>query len=280
MKKKVVKYISSIFYCIGIGGIILYLYNLFVNMRKYGSVPAEIDNNMQLYLLIGIGAISLGIIIILIFKIFENKNKVEDSNEVVENELEFENFDNVDAESNECEEETTDEEYINKYYSDDIISEDKDKQSLVIRVLPKILLIIFILVCIYFVYILTLDSRIINKRSDKKVEFLNIAINITSEIKYDEIKLSGNKVYLTLSDLNYESDKFNTSDSYIIIDKQLKRCYLVLSGINAYSDYGIDYVDINELNISKISDNQTISRDINDKLIIDAGDRVIIYNKN
>ena len=151
---------------------------------------------------------------------------------------------------------------------------------MVIRVLPKIFLIVFIILCIYFVYLFALDSKTINKVADKKLEFLNIAINITSEINFDDIKTTDKKVYLTLLELDYESDKYDSKDSYIIIDTQLKEYYLILNGINEYSSYNIDFIEINDLNISKVSTDYVQTKDINNKLIIDDGDKVIIYNKN
>jgi len=289
MGNKVVKYISTVFYCIGAGGIILYIYNVFVNSQKYEYIPKDISNIMQLYLIIGIAAILLGIIIKLSANIIKTKKNII---ELKDDQKECKNCRAIISkdsyicpncgyiEPREDEEETIDKEYINKYYNDDIVVENKDKQALVIRILPKMFLIIFLILCIYLVYLFALDSKTINKVSDKKLEFLNIAVNITSEIKFENIKTSDKKVYLTLSDLDYESDKYDSKDSYVIIDTQLKKYYLILNGINEYSDYSINFVEVNDLNISKVLTDYIVTKDINNKLIIDNGDKVIIYNKN
>lgn len=293
MGNKVVKYISTVFYCVGAGGIILYIYNLFVNSQKYEYIPKDIVNIMQLYLIIGIAAILLGIIIKLLANIIKNKRNIielkDDQKEcknckaiISKDSYICPNCGYIEPKEDEqvFEEDTIDKEYINKYYNDDIVVENKDKQALVIRVLPKIFLIVFIILCIYFVYLFALDSKTINKVADKKLEFLNIAINITSEINFDDIKTTDKKVYLTLLELDYESDKYDSKDSYIIIDTQLKEYYLILNGINEYSDYSINFVEVNDLNISKVLTDYIVTKDINNKLIIDNGDKVIIYNKN
>lgn len=296
MGNKVVKYISTILYCLGASSIIFYIYNIILYVQKNESMTKDIANSVQLYLVIGIALILLGIIIKLVVNILNNKSNIEELKEVEikDDEKECRNCKAIiNKDSYICpncgyieprdyieEEKPIDDEYINKYYNDDIVKEDKDKQALVIRILPKIFLMAFIVLCIYLVFTYTSDSNNINKVSDKKLEFLNAAIKIVEEIKYDEINYSDNKVYITLLDLDYVSDMYDSEDSYIVIDKKSKKYYLILSGINKYSDYSIEYTEISELDITKVLTNHMVTKDINNKLIIDNGDSVIIYNKN
>lgn len=65
LKNKILRTISIIFQCAGIGGILLYVYNYFMFKRQYDIIPKEIKVNMNTYLLIGIS----GIILYIIFKI-------------------------------------------------------------------------------------------------------------------------------------------------------------------------------------------------------------------
>lgn len=297
---RIVRYISILFKCIGIASIAMYIYNSISAAQKYNSISEEAANTIQLYLIIGIGAIVIGIIVKLISNMLLNK-EVAESEEIVEDQKECRNCkaliskdsyicpscgyvepkENIEEPKEEPkEEEIIDNDYVNKYYNDDVKNENKDKQALLIRVLPKLFLIIFIFVSIYVVYLFSFGDNKNNLVSDKKLEFLNYAVNISSDISIDELELSESKVYFTLTDLNYVSNDYDCDDSYIVIDNTSDEYFIILLGKGEYSDYGIDYTNVEELNISKVLTNHTLTKDVNDTLLIDSDNKVIIYNKN
>lgn len=293
--KKGLKIISTLFKCIGIGAIVLYIYNSIKASNDYVTLPQEVADSIRLYLIIGIGTIVIGIVLNMIYnRLIRREVEEETKKEINEDQKECKNckeliakdsyicpscgyIEDKESEEKKVEEEKIDEEYINKYYNDNR-RVDKDNQSALIRVLPKIFLIIFIVISIYLVYLLSIEDNKNNVVSDKKIEFLNFAISITSKIDTDELDLSGSKVYLTLTDLGNVSNNYDCDDSYIVVNG--KEYYLMLSGKGDYSEYSIDLVNIEELNISKVLNYNNLVKDVNDKLLIDTQDKVIIYNRN
>ncbi len=65
LKNKPLDILSIVFQCIGVCGVLLYVYNYFSLTNKYGDIPEKFLSNLNIYLLIGIS----GILLYIIFKI-------------------------------------------------------------------------------------------------------------------------------------------------------------------------------------------------------------------
>jgi hypothetical protein len=77
VKGKIIKVLSTIFECIGIGGFLVYFYNYFTLKGRYDVIPAEVKANLNTYLLIGISGALLFVILMILKYFTRQKNNTE-----------------------------------------------------------------------------------------------------------------------------------------------------------------------------------------------------------